>query len=580
MVFEDVLGQEHVTRTLTNALKNTRIAHAYIFAGPRGVGKTTTARLLAKAVNCENQPAVNPCNTCASCKNITDGHSMDVIEIDGASNRGIDEIRNLRENIRFSPAGSRYKIYIIDEVHMLTKEAFNALLKTLEEPPAHAIFIFATTEIHKVPLTILSRCQRFDFKRIPIAKIQEQLHKIVANEKIEIDDEALYLISSKADGSMRDAESILDQMISFSDGNIAVEQVRQSLGIIDQEIYFEFTDLLKEKDTAKVLQYAAKIIATGHDLMDFLNGLQEHFRNILIMAAVNDLQQLNVADIYKTRYQEQAGDFPEKDVIHYLQIVSNAENELKYSSYPQLYLEMLLIKLVHKPMSSDLETIMAFIEKLKMAPNIRISQGDDQNSSTVTPKAEKQTEPATNVRETAPELTASIPAAKSEEPTSGEQSNLFSGLQQKVSELKRTQSLSESQEKPKAKPVEITFEQIEQKWPQIVEEVRKKKVALGAFLQDGIPRSYEEGILTVAYDTKAVFQKEHVERSKKFVEEILNNMFKTPLRIDLINIDFDQQGIQMAPRTPEEILEDIKSKEPVIKKVMELFDLDDLEQSR
>jgi DNA polymerase-3 subunit gamma/tau len=274
MTFEKVIGQEHVTRTIMNALKIQRIAHAYIFAGPRGVGKTTTARLLAKAVNCENQPVLNPCNSCKTCQSITKGIHLDVIEIDGASNRGIDEIRNLRENIKFAPATATSKIYIIDEVHMLTKEAFNALLKTLEEPPSHAIFILATTEIHKVPPTILSRCQRFDFKRISVKHIHNQLEEIVLKESLEIESDVLHLISKKADGSMRDAESILDQMISFSEGQLTSKQVRDSLGIIEQDLFFEFSKLLIEKDNKKILDYAHKIINTGYDLLDFLQGLQ------------------------------------------------------------------------------------------------------------------------------------------------------------------------------------------------------------------------------------------------------------------------------------------------------------------
>jgi len=236
--FEDVIGQEHVTQTLVNAIKTERLAHAYLFAGPRGVGKTSVARILAKAINCEAGDPGNPCNGCQSCKDITVGSSVDVQEIDGASNRGIDEIRELRENINYMPSSSRYRVYIIDEVHMLTLPAFNALLKTLEEPPPHVKFIFATTEAHKVPITILSRCQRFDFKRIPVAQIVQHLLNITAQEDIHISKTGLALIAREAEGGMRDAESLLDQVTSFSGKEVEDNQVIDILGIVDQNILF------------------------------------------------------------------------------------------------------------------------------------------------------------------------------------------------------------------------------------------------------------------------------------------------------------------------------------------------------
>ncbi|NOY59306.1 MAG: DNA polymerase III subunit gamma/tau, partial [Calditrichaeota bacterium] len=239
MFFKDVVGQQHVTKTLQNAIEQNRIANAYLFSGPRGVGKTTVARLLAKALNCEHGPTIKPCNECSSCIEINESRSLDVFEIDGASNRGIDEIRNLRESLRYSPNPGKHRIYIIDEVHMLTNEAFNALLKTLEEPPTNVLFIFATTEAHKVPTTILSRCQRFDFKRMSNKSIADQLRELAAKEKIEIDEESLRLIANKADGSMRDGESILDQVIAFAGTKIDSAQVADLLGIIDQELFFQ-----------------------------------------------------------------------------------------------------------------------------------------------------------------------------------------------------------------------------------------------------------------------------------------------------------------------------------------------------
>ena len=571
LVFEDVIGQEHITQILMNALKNQRIAHAFIFAGPRGVGKTSTARLLAKAVNCEKQSVINPCNECSTCKSITDGHSLDVIEIDGASNRGIDEIRNLRENIRFAPASCRFKIYIIDEVHMLTKEAFNALLKTLEEPPPHAIFIFATTEIHRVPLTILSRCQRFDFKRISVSKIQQLLRKIVDSEKVEIEDEALLLITRKADGSMRDAESILDQMISLTSDKLTADLVRNSLGLISQEIFFDFTELLLKKETAKILQYANSIFSSGYDLIDFLHGLQEHFRNFLIANSLKNTNLIDVADHLKKRYLEEASQFNELDLIHYLNILSESEQALKYSFLPELTLEMTLLKLTHKPASIQLEEILSFLEKNKFTPDLlKTGSGSSSLSSSHPPLQDKQdTRKSTDINR-------SLPTSSSESPdhtVTIAQKDGFSGLGSTLEQFQKLKKKSFS-EQIQSPELNLVLSDIQDKWSAIVERVRSYKIALGSFLQEGIPYQTEKGRLIIAYDRHTAFHMEHVEKNSKIIEGILKNDFNLPIQIGFKSIDFKTEGIVQVPRTPEEILEDIKNKEPIIRKIIDVFDLD------
>ena len=363
--FDDIIGQEHVSKTLSNSITNKHIAHSFIFTGPRGVGKTTTARILAKALNCETGPTPTPCNECSSCKSITEGNSFDVLEIDGASNRGIDEIRNLRENIRFSPTVGKYRIYIIDEVHMLTKEAFNALLKTLEEPPEHAIFIFATTEIHKVPATILSRCQRFDFKRMPLKIIIDHLKHICKTDDVEIEEEALLQIAKKADGSMRDSQSILDQIISYSNGKVTFNDVSQALGVIQQDVFFKTSDLIQQADIKSLILLSNEIINTGYDLNEFLLGLEEHFRNILIVNSMQSTELIDVSENYLKQYTETAGKFNQNDIIAYLQIISDVIKDIKWSKQPQLKLELGLIKLAKLPSSHDISELLSNLNLLK-----------------------------------------------------------------------------------------------------------------------------------------------------------------------------------------------------------------------
>lgn len=365
-IFEDVVGQAHVSSTLKNAIQQNRLGHAYIFSGPRGVGKTTIARILARILNCA-QPAAagDPCNTCESCQEITGGRSVDVFEIDGASNRGIDEIRNLREAVRYAPIKAKYKVYIIDEVHMLTKEAFNALLKTLEEPPSHVLFIFATTEVQKVPATILSRCQRFDFRRIALHDIIERLRFIAKEENITIDDDALLYIAKKGDGSMRDAQSIFDQVVAFSGTTVSAEQVLETLNIVDQDLYFDMTDILRNRDTRRGLQLVAQIVDKGYDMREFLSGLAEHIRNLLTVATTGTSDLIETSTEYRRRYDAEAKHFDDIDLIRYLRATLSLHKDLKWSIQPRIRLESGIIELVKMEKTTDIQSLINRLDELK-----------------------------------------------------------------------------------------------------------------------------------------------------------------------------------------------------------------------
>ena len=344
-VFDDVVGQGHITRTLQNAITSGRLAHAFLFSGPRGVGKTTTARILAKALNCAQGPTPTPCGKCDSCLETAAGTSVDVIEIDGASNRGIEHIRELREAVKYAPVGGKYKVYVIDEVHMLTNEAFNALLKTLEEPPPHVLFIFATTEPQKIPATIHSRCQRYGFKRVPLQEIIGRLRTIADAEGIKITDQGLALIARAAEGSMRDSQSLLDQAVSYSGMEIKDEELQATLGSVAQETLTKFTAGLLSRDTAGLLRQVDGLLEQGQDMRQILSGVIEHLRNLLVAKTAADpaqILELPATDIESIK--QQASGVETEQLLMLFDSLSKTLDDMRWSPHQRFTFEVGLIK--------------------------------------------------------------------------------------------------------------------------------------------------------------------------------------------------------------------------------------------
>ncbi len=367
--FASVVGQEHVTQTLKNAIRQGRLHHAYLFSGPRGVGKTTTARILAKALNCRHMgEELEPCGVCDSCREITEGRSLDVVEIDGASNNSVEDIRKLRDNAKYPPVGGGYKLYIIDEVHMLSTSAFNALLKTLEEPPKHLVFVFATTEPHKVPATILSRCQRFDFRRMQIDDIVGRLSYIARHEGMEIDEDALVVIAKKGDGSMRDSQSIFDQVTSFCGMKVSYDQANEALNIIDQGFFFRVTDMMRSGATAEAFAIVEEIMRVGYDVQEFLIGLAEHLRNFLTVLTTNSTRLIEAAKMYLDRYATESAEMAEGDLIRALHLTLGAQGAIRSSSQPRLRLELVLLQLAVMDSTLSLTQLLDKIDRMPDAP--------------------------------------------------------------------------------------------------------------------------------------------------------------------------------------------------------------------
>lgn len=479
--FSDFVGQSHVVTTLVNAVAGKKVAHAYLFTGPRGTGKTSIAKILAKALNCENLKGAEPCDQCSNCIRINEGVFLDVLEIDAASNRGIDEIRDLREKVKFAPAEGKYKIYIIDEAHMLTAEAFNALLKTLEEPPEFVVFILATTEVHKIPATILSRCQRFDFKRFTVNEIKGRLEQIVTAEKLEASGEGLELIAKHADGGMRDAVSLLEQAIAHSEAKLEEADVRAILGLIDQEEIEGITSAIIERDTKKALELLAKVNLSGKDLWQFGRSLVEHFRELLLAAL-------------GTEKSDKEAKLNSAELVRIIETLADATADVKRSQQSLLPLELALIKLTTATSIKDLEARIAKLEALV--------RGD------------------AKLVDTKP-----IPI--------NENVNRNNSITKTAVPIEKTEQFTTSQ------PVKPLITDPMKHWEVFLEVIKKKKRTLAALVQEGKPVSFKDEILVVGFPANLKFHLENVKspNNKELLESILKNICGRELKLNFIPLE-------------------------------------------
>ena len=532
--FDEVVGQTHVTRTLQNAIGLDRVAHGYIFSGPRGVGKTTTARILAKVLNCKNPKDNNPCGTCVNCTEITQGSNLDVQELDGASNRGIDEMRDLREAVKYPPNNSKYRIYIIDEVHMLTREAFNALLKTLEEPPPHVIFIMATTDAHKVPATILSRTQRFDFKHISINDISEYLKQILESENIKYDTDGIRLIAQKADGSLRDSLSLLDQTIAYASDALDVETIRDVLGIIKENVFLNIIQTIEKRDHKEVIHQLSQLIDAGYAISDFISGFNEFLRNCMIQKT-GESAKLNLSE-NSLNWLQTGCRFSTADFLRILDLSLQFESKLRFLQQPQISLEALFIKLSMMDASVDIASILSG----EVPKTISVKKPESQKPSITTENPDSplvQTEPIDS-----PQPTENNPVIE----------KLTTPTPPVVSEPVPQQVRN------------LTLEDFNNSWTEIIEELEEKNSKIAHFLEEAKLSSFDGKQLLIELVNGHRFHLKTLEKDAEQIASVINDKLNQKIRIKFhIQENNEEKPEKKKPKSAEH---------PLFMKVLETFE--------
>ena len=507
-VFKDIVGQDHITKTLVNAFKKNRVAQGYIFTGPRGVGKTTTARILSMALNADGGPNYNYDPDSNTSVEISQGIAIDVIEIDGASNRGIEEIRNLRELIKFAPMNGQYKVIIIDEVHMLTNPAFNALLRTLEEPPEHGKFIFCTTDIHKVPATIISRCQRFDFNRIATETIIDRISFILEKEKIKIDKNSLQIIARKADGSMRDALSILDQVISFCGSDIHYEQTVSALGIIPHDLFFNYTEAVKNKDGKRMLNVLEQFSQYGVPASEVSNGIGIHLKNLLYSKIKGGNEFLDMNEENKKQYLVHAKDWDNRDLLRVSQIISEVSSHINRSNDPYLLMEVTSLKLLEMEKSVSLD-------KLLHSKDFFKDNDDRRKKSNFENHANDLNSDKNNVK------------------LSNKESKAESSLKERKKNIQNKKIENENNQEENKNKVDpfksITIVEIKDNWRNFIDKLHIKKPSIASILDNSVPVNFENGKITIQTANSLDFHLNMLYKNSDLIKNILNDEFKIEL---------------------------------------------------